>query len=81
MALVMHAKAPGSITWDEGEVEDINMYQLCLLINKTPEEIEALPIKHFEGLLATKAANDEIEADRAKKRAARQRRAGRGRRK
>lgn len=66
MALVMHARAPGSIKWEGGEVEDINVYQLCLILHKTPPEIEALSVKHVEGLLATHAANSEIEADRVK---------------
>jgi hypothetical protein len=64
---VQHARAPGSIRWDEGEAEDINAYQLCLILHKTPPEIETLSIKHVEGLLATHAANEQIQAERIKK--------------
>lgn len=66
MALVLHAKAPGSVLFEADEVEDINLYQLCLILHAPPSVVEDISIKHFEGLLATRAANGEIEADRMK---------------
>jgi hypothetical protein len=70
----MHAKAPGSIVWDAGEVEDINLIQVCLILHKTPAEVEAMNPRHVALVLEISKANSEIEAERAAKKAARAKR-------
>ena len=64
---MMHAAAPGSIQWEDGEVDDINLIQVCLILHKTPAEIEAMNPRHVALVLDIHKANDEIQAARAKK--------------
>jgi len=63
----MHARAPGSVKWDEGEVDEINLIQVCLLLHKTPADIEAMNPRHVALVMEIDSANKQIEADRAKK--------------
>ena len=65
----MHARAPGSIVWDEGEAERINRAQVALLLHKFPSEVDAQPVRDMTDVLYISRANDEIQADRAAKRA------------
>lgn len=62
----MHAKAPGSVAWDEGEVEEINLIQVCLILHKTTDEIEAMNPRHVALVMEIDSANKQIEAERMK---------------
>lgn len=63
---MQHAKAPGSVKWDVGEAEDINLIQVCLILHKTPDEVEAMNPRHVALVLEIHNANEQIEADRMK---------------
>jgi len=63
----MHTRAPGSVKWGEGEVDEINLIQVCLLLHKTPDDIEAMNPRHVALVMEIDSANKQIEADRANK--------------
>lgn len=73
----MHAKAPGSIVFDEDEIERMNLAQVALLVGKFQSEVAAQPYRDMMDLLHIDKANKEIEAERAAKRARARRRQGR----
>jgi hypothetical protein len=64
----MHAKAPGSVVFEEEEVERINRAQVALLLHKFPSEVDAQPYRDIADVMAIHNANDQIQADKAKKR-------------
>ena len=61
---MQHAKAPGSVKWEVGEAEDINLIQVCLILHKTPDEVEAMNPRHVALVLEIHNANEQIKAER-----------------
>lgn len=58
----MHAKSPGSVIFEGDDEERIERAQLALLLHKLPSEIDAMPLRDMEDVLAMYNANREIEA-------------------
>lgn len=66
---MMHARAPGSVIFTDEDVRRINRAQVALLLHKFPSEVDAQPYRDMTDVLYISRANDEIQADRAAKRA------------
>jgi hypothetical protein len=64
---MMYARASGSVTFEDDEIERINRAQLALLLHKFPSEIDAQPYRDMTDVLHINRANEEIQAERAKK--------------
>lgn len=60
-AYVMHVKSPGSVVFEGDEEERIERAQLALLLHKLPSEIDAMPLRDVEDVLAIYNANQEIQ--------------------
>lgn len=65
---MQHVKAPGSVAWDDGDIEDINRIQTALILHQTPEAIDAMSVRDVALVLEIHRANAEIEAWMAAKR-------------
>lgn len=64
---MMHARAPGSVVFEEDEVRRINRAQVALLLHKFPSEVDRESGRDMADVLYISKANDEIQAERAKK--------------
>ncbi len=63
---MQHAKAPGSVKWEPGEAEDINLIQACLILHQPPEVVERMSAYHVALVLEVHGANQQIKADQTK---------------
>jgi hypothetical protein len=59
---VLSVKAPGAVTFDDDEIEEVNTAQLALLLHKTPDEIRQMNPRDAAVVLQVHAANEEIKA-------------------
>lgn len=72
---MLYAKSPGAVTFEPDEIEDINLIQVCLILNKLPDEVRAMNPRDLSLVLQIHRANQQIEAFRAEQKASAQRRA------
>ena len=63
---MQHAKAPGSVAWEDGEVDEINLIQACLILHQPSFVVEQMNARHVALVLEIDKANKQIEADRMK---------------
>jgi hypothetical protein len=63
---VQHAKAPGSVQWEPGEVEEINLIQVCIILGQPSYAVEQMNARHVALVLEIDRANKQIEAERIK---------------
>lgn len=63
----MYVKSPGSVKWEADDVERINRVQVALLLHMKPEEVDTMPVRDVQDVLAIQQANDQIAAWRMKR--------------
>lgn len=64
----MHARAPGSVIFEEEEIERMHLAQVALLVGKFQSEVAAQPYRDMMDLLYIDRANKEIQTEQSKKR-------------
>lgn len=59
---MLSVKAPGAVSFEDDEIEQINKAQLMLLLHKTDAEIDTMNPQMAAVVLQVHAANEEIKA-------------------
>jgi hypothetical protein len=56
----MSVRSPGSVVFEEADVERIQRAQVALLLHVPPSVIDEMPLRDIEDVLAIQSANEEL---------------------